>query len=73
MSTTPPVDPAPAADMKDPDSDGTPAATPPDESDQRGDESPATDPMGIDDDDPIDATLVGAPVDEEGAAERDAE
>jgi hypothetical protein len=55
--TTPPVDGQPPTDIEDP----TPSE--PSGSQDGNDESSGTDAMGIDDDDPIDATLVGEPVD----------
>lgn len=60
--TTSPVDPEPQDDMKDPEPAGSP---PTDDEGEASDDSDHTDAMGIDDDDPIDATLVGTPVDED--------
>jgi hypothetical protein len=70
--TTPPVDPKPPADMEDPESAARPTGDDLGEpQDDRGgdDDSNGTDPMGIDDDDPIDSTLVGSPVDTDGDEE----
>jgi hypothetical protein len=61
--TTPPVDSEPPADLEDP----TPATTA--DAKEEADDSSDTDDMGIDDEDPIDATLVGGPVDGPGSAD----
>lgn len=60
--TTPPVEPEPHDDMKDPEPAGS---APTDDEGEASDDSDHTDAMGIDDEDPIDATLVGTPVDED--------
>ena len=65
--TTPPVDGEPPADIKDP--TAVPSSGSPDDADNSGNDTDTdsdsgdTDAMGIDDNDPIDATLVGEPVD----------
>ena len=61
--TTPPVDGEPPADMKDTMPDSASGA------EDESDDSKDTDDMGIDDDDPIDATLVGGPVDDSHSAD----
>jgi hypothetical protein len=60
-SDTDPTEPAPA-DMGDPDAGGTVGAAGDDDAGQTEND---TDPMGINDEDPLDATLVGAPVDDQ--------
>jgi hypothetical protein len=56
--TTPPADGEPPADMNEP----LPEA--PSGADDMENESDDTDAMGIDDDDPLDATLVGKPLED---------
>lgn len=71
--TTPPADPQPPTDMDDAEARaGAPTGIAADTAigagedvdTDSGDDSSATDAMGIDEDDPIDATLVGSPVDD---------
>ncbi len=63
--TTPPVDGEPPTDIKEP----TPETHA--DSQDTSDEASDTDVMGIDDDDPIDATLVGGPVDRDAIGDED--
>lgn len=70
--TTPQADGEQPTDMADPAPE--PGSGSNDENDEiDGDDSRDTDPMGIDENDPIDATLVGGPVDDsDGSPDADA-
>lgn len=67
--TTSSADPEPPADVNDPSAAASPTepeeAGQPERRDGDGEDGgDGTDPMGIDEDDPIDAALVGSPVEE---------